>query len=71
MPKQQKTIQEELKELEALAAWFEKEEDFDVELGLKKVKEGAALAKKLKARLKEVENEFRELEGDLTSDDSA
>jgi exonuclease VII small subunit len=61
------TIREQLKELEDIAAWFEKESDFDVEEGLKKVKEGAALVKKLKDRIKAVENEFQELEADLTN----
>ncbi len=64
----QDTIRTQLKKLEEIAAWFEREEDFDVEEGLKKVKEGAELVKKLKARIKEVENEFRELEADLKSE---
>ncbi len=64
----QDTIRTQLKKLEEIAAWFEKDDDFDVEEGLKKVKEGAELVKKLKARIKEVENEFRELEADLKSD---
>jgi hypothetical protein len=59
------TIQSELVELEAIASWFEKDENFDVEEGLRKVKEGAELVKKLKSRIKEVENEFRELEVEL------
>ena len=63
------TIREQLKELEDIAAWFEKENDFDVEEGLKKVKEGAVLVKKLKDRIKEVENEFQELEADVTKDE--
>lgn len=63
------TIQEQLKGLEDIAGWFEKESDFDVEEGLKKVKEGAVLVKKLKDRIKEVENEFHELEVDLTKDE--
>lgn len=62
------TIREQLKELEDIAAWFEKESDFDIEEGLKKVKEGAVLVKKLKDRIKEVENEFQELEADLSQD---
>jgi exonuclease VII small subunit len=69
MPEKNDHIQEQLKQLEAIATWFEKEEDFDVEEGLKKVKEGAELVKKLKGRIKEVENEFRELEADLKKDD--
>lgn len=63
------TIQKQLKELEAIAAWFEKEGDFDVEEGMKKVKEGALLVKNLKERIKAVENEFREIEADLKSDE--
>ena len=63
------TIQAQLKKLEELAAWFEHDEDFDVEEGLKKVKEGAVLVKQLRERIKEVENEFREIEADLRNDE--
>jgi exonuclease VII small subunit len=56
-----KTIAKDLEKLEAIAAWFESSETVDVEEGLQKVKEGAELAKKLKERLKEIENEFEEV----------
>lgn len=69
MAEKKDTIQTQLKELEAIASWFEKEDDFDIEEGLKKVKEGATLAKTLKNRIKEVENEFKELEVELTKED--
>lgn len=69
MAEKKDNIQTQLKELESIAEWFEKEEDFDVEEGLKKVKEGAELVKKLKGRIKEVENEFNELEVDLAKDE--
>ena len=69
MSEKKETIQTQLKELEKIAKWFEKEDDFDIEEGLKKVKEGVALAKMLKGRIKEVENEFRELEVELTKED--
>jgi exodeoxyribonuclease VII small subunit len=59
MPKD--TIQSSLKKLESIAAWFDDQEEVDVEEGLKKVKEGAVLIKSLKERLKEVENEFEEI----------
>jgi exonuclease VII small subunit len=62
MPEKKDSIQNQLKELEEIAAWFEKETEFDIEEGLKKVKEGALLVKKLKSRIKEVENEFNELD---------
>jgi exonuclease VII small subunit len=61
MVEKKKSIQGQLKELEEIAQWFEKETDFDIEEGLKKVKEGAVLVKELKSRIKEVENEFNEL----------
>lgn len=59
------TIQKQLKELEDIAHWFEKDAEFDIEEGLKKVKHGAELVKELKSRLKAVENEFREIEGKM------
>jgi exonuclease VII small subunit len=67
--KEKDTIQEQLKKLEEIAAWFEKSDDFDVEEGLVRVKQGAELVKTLKGRIKEVENEFREIEADLKEDD--
>jgi exonuclease VII small subunit len=63
------TIQKDLQELEEIAKWFENEQELDVEAGLEKVKRGAELAKSLKARLKEVENEFREIEVELNTED--
>lgn len=41
--------------------WFENQEEVDVEEGLAKVKEAAALIKASKERLKSVENEFEEI----------
>lgn len=54
-----------LKKLEAIADWFEKESEIDVEEGLKKVKEGGELIKELRGRLKEVANEFEEIKKDV------
>lgn len=58
-------IKEKLGKLEEIASWFEKQKEVDVEEGLKKVKEGNALVKELRERLKEVENEFEELKKGL------
>lgn len=58
-------VQEKLKELEDISAWFESQEAVDVEEGLKKVKQGAVLVKELKEKLKTVENEFEELKKDF------
>lgn len=62
-------LSESLKKLEEITQWFNGQEEVDVEKGLEKVKEGAKLIKASRERLKEVENEFKdvkkELEGDL------
>ncbi|OGG49733.1 hypothetical protein A2704_01060 [Candidatus Kaiserbacteria bacterium RIFCSPHIGHO2_01_FULL_54_36b] len=54
-----------LKKLEEIVAWFEKQEEVDVERGLEKIREGAALIKTSKERLRNVENEFEEIKRDL------
>lgn len=64
MPKQQ-SINEQLGQLETIVKWFEAQKEVDVEKGLEQMKEGAALIKLLKSRLKEVENEFEEIKKDL------
>lgn len=64
MQKQQ-SINEQLGQLEAIVKWFEGQKEVDVEKGLEKMKDGAALIKVLKTRLKEVENEFEEIKKEL------
>lgn len=62
-------LSESLKKLEEITKWFDNQEDVDVEKGLKKVKEGVALIKASRERLREVENEFEDvkkiLEGEI------
>jgi exodeoxyribonuclease VII small subunit len=62
------SLGESLKKLEEIVAWFESQEEVDVEEGLAKVKAGAVLVKESREKLKEAENEFeivkKELEGD-------
>ncbi len=58
-------IQVALEGLEKIVRWFETQEELDLEEGLKRIKEGAAIAKDLKTRLKSVENEFTELKKEL------
>ncbi len=70
LKKEKGSIQSALKELEAITKWFEKDDDFDVEEGLVKVKEGVALVGELKERLAVVENEFRELRAQLHPTDA-
>ncbi|MCI0542362.1 exodeoxyribonuclease VII small subunit [bacterium] len=58
-------LNDALKKLESIAAWFESRREVDVEEGLKKVKEGAGLIVGVKSRLKEIENEFEEVKRGL------
>lgn len=51
-------LKESLGKLNDIVAWFEEQEEVDVEVGLEKVKEGAKLVKDCKTRLSEIENEF-------------
>jgi exodeoxyribonuclease VII small subunit len=63
------TIKDSLKKLESIAAWFDEQEEVDVEQGLQKVKEGTGLIKELKTKLKQVENEFEEIKKDFDSEE--
>ncbi len=65
-PKKNTTnLNETLKKLSQIVAWFESQEDLDVEKGLDNVKEGAELIKASKARLSEIENEFQEIKKEI------
>ena len=58
-------LSKNLEKLAAIASWFENQKEIDVEEGLKKVKDAAALIKESKGRLKEIENEFQEIKKDI------
>lgn len=58
-------LSKSLQELENIVNWFESEGEIDVEKGLEKVKDGVALIKISKERLKKVENEFKEMKKEL------
>ena len=62
MPKKgTKSFKHHLEEIAAILEWFDSQEELDVEQALDKVKQAGELIKLSKARLKEVENEFREI----------
>jgi len=65
MANKKKTIGDGLNQLEKIVNWFETREEIDVEAGLDKVAEGAALIKELKNKLKKVENDFKEIKEGL------
>ncbi len=58
-------LKESLQKLNQIVEWFEDQEEVDVEVGLKKIKEGAVLVKNCKKRLKEVENEFHDIKKEI------
>ncbi len=61
-------LTETLKELDAIAAWFEAHDDVDVEEGLMKIKKGAELIAQSKKRLGEVENAFEEIKKQINEE---
>jgi exonuclease VII small subunit len=63
MPKA--NLSDSLKKVQAIIAWFDEQEEVDVEKGLEKIKEGTVLIKESRARLKEIENEFEVVKKDL------
>jgi exodeoxyribonuclease VII small subunit len=65
MTEKNESLSESIKKLEAIVEWFETQEEVDVEKGLEKFKEGAVLVKSSRERLKEIENEFKEVEKTL------
>ena len=54
-------LKEYLKQIEKITAWFDDQEEIDIEEALKKVKEASGLIKLGKERLAEIENEFKEI----------
>lgn len=57
----QLNLNDTLKKLAQIVSWFESQSELDVEKGLEYVKEGAALIKSSRERLREIENEFKEI----------
>lgn len=59
------SLGESLAKLESITAWFESQDEIDVEKALEKVKEGVSLIRASKERLREVENEFEVVKKEL------
>lgn len=62
---QKTNLNETLKKLSEIVAWFESQKEIDVEKGLEYVKEGVLLIKSSRERLQQVENEFKEIKNEL------
>ena len=61
-------LNDNLKRLAEISAWFGSQNEIDIELGLEKVKEAAELIKSSKERLEKLENQFTEIEKDFSDD---
>ncbi len=61
-------LSETLKKLDEIVAWFNDQKQPDLEAGIEKMKDGVELIKKSKSRLKEIENEFEEVQKSLTKE---
>lgn len=57
-----------LRKLQEIVEWFDKQEEADVEAGLAKVKEGAALIKESRKELSRLENEFEKVKKEIDVD---
>lgn len=54
------SLSDTLKKLQEITTWFESQSEVDVEEGIAKVKEAAALIKSGKSRLTKLQNQFEE-----------
>lgn len=59
--KESKQFKDHLKEIAQILEWFDAQEELDVEEALEKVKQASELIKLSKTRLREVENEFKDI----------
>ncbi len=58
-------LKEYLEKIKAISAWFEEQDEIDLEAALAKIREAGALIALSKERLVEVENEFEEIKADI------
>lgn len=58
-------LNDNLKRLAEISAWFDAQDEIDVEEGLKLVKEASWLIRASRDRLKAVENEFEEIKKEI------
>lgn len=64
------SLKETLRKLKGIVEWFDQQEEVDVETGLEKVKEGTALIKESRKRLRELENEFEKVKKEIDVEDT-
>jgi hypothetical protein len=62
-----KNLNSNLSRLKEITAWFEAQDEIDVEEGLKLVKEAVGLIRASRERLEGIENEFEEIKKEIQS----
>jgi translation elongation factor EF-1beta len=62
------SLNENLKQLAEISAWFNSQKEIDIEAGLEKVKIAAELIKTSRQQLDSLENEFKEIEKDFANE---
>ncbi|MFH1401811.1 MAG: hypothetical protein ABIG40_02510 [Parcubacteria group bacterium] len=65
MAKEKINLNNNLKRLAEITAWFDTQDEIDVEEGLRLVKEAVGLISASRERLKAVENEFEEIKKEI------
>ena len=60
-----KNLSKNLKRLSEISEWFTKQEDVDIDGGLKMAQEASMLIKESREQLKDVENSFEEIKKDM------
>lgn len=68
--KEEVNLTKSLTELQEIVTWFEEQDNVDVEQGLDKIREAAKLIKGSKLRLSQIQNEFKEIENEMDTDES-
>jgi len=61
-------LNDNLKRLQEICAWFDAQGEIDVEEGLRQVKEAVGLIRASRERLRGIENEFEEIKKEIDSE---
>jgi hypothetical protein len=69
--KAEASLSDNLKELAEISDWFSGQKELDIEKGLEKVKQAAALIKSSKEKLNKLENEFEEIEKQFNQEEGS
>ena len=64
-------LNDSLKRLAEISAWFNDQKELDIEQGLEKVREAATLIKTSRKQLDSLENEFKEIEKEFSGTETA